>query len=232
MAKEQTLFCPGIPGAGKIILASIVIEYLLQRQEDHVLSKDRIGVAYIYCDFRRPEEQTLENLLRSLLRQLVQQQLLIPDAIRALYDRYKDKPLQPSYEEIRTALTSVTTLYSRVFIVIDALDECPKGCRIRFLSEVVRLQDKTGANLFATSRDVPDIRELFTRCLHVSMEIRASDEDLMVYLESNMSELPALDGHCLQLQEQLKSDIKTAIIKAVDGMYVCSPIRRNACLLT
>ena len=52
------------------------------------------------------------------------------------------------------------------------------------------------------------------------MEIRASDEDLRVYLDSNMSHLLALDGRSPELQEEIKSEIKTEIIKAVDGMYV------------
>jgi hypothetical protein len=46
---NQTLFCPGIPGAGKIILISIVVEELTTR-----FSNDpTIGIAYIYCNFRR-----------------------------------------------------------------------------------------------------------------------------------------------------------------------------------
>jgi hypothetical protein len=46
--ENQTLFCPGIPGAGKTILTSIVVEELTTR-----FSNDpTIGIAYIYCNFR------------------------------------------------------------------------------------------------------------------------------------------------------------------------------------
>jgi DNA replication protein DnaC len=46
---KQTLFCPGIPGAGKTILTSIIVEELTTR-----FSTDQtIGIAYIYCNFRR-----------------------------------------------------------------------------------------------------------------------------------------------------------------------------------
>lgn len=193
---KQTLFCPGIPGAGKTILTSVVIDYLFQRfrrqeQEDDIQSDCRIGVAYLYFNFRRQDEQTLGNLLRSLLKQLVQEQPLVPEVVRGLHNQYKNNPLQPPQDEIITALTSVTALYSSVFIVIDALDECPKhnDCRTRLLYEIFRLQSKTGAKLFATSRDIPDIRREFAGCL--SVEVRASDEDLQVYLNGNMPRLPA-----------------------------------------
>ena len=227
---KQTLFCPGIPGAGKTILTSIVVNYLFhefRRKEDDIQNDHSIGIAYLYCDFRRPHEQTLGNLLLSLLRQLVQRQPSVPDIIRVLHDRYKDKPLQPLLNEIIRALNSVTALYSRVFIIVDALDECPKHdkCRARFLSEIFDLQAKTGANLFVTSRDIPEIRELFAGSL--SVEIRASDKDLGVYLDGNMSQLPAFDGRSLELREELKTEVKTEIIKAVDGMYVSASKRKK-----
>jgi hypothetical protein len=58
----QTLFCPGIPGAGKTILTSIVIDDLTTRHQDN----QSIGIAYLYCDFRLHREQKAEELLASL----------------------------------------------------------------------------------------------------------------------------------------------------------------------
>src|SRR5437016_1822632 len=58
-ADKQTLFCPGIPGAGKTILTSIVVDELTTR-----FGNDKsIGVAYIYCNFRRQDEQKIGDLL-------------------------------------------------------------------------------------------------------------------------------------------------------------------------
>ena len=56
---KQTLFCPGIPGAGKTILTSIVVDELTTR-----FGNDRIiGIAYVYCNFRRQHEQKADDLL-------------------------------------------------------------------------------------------------------------------------------------------------------------------------
>ncbi|RYP64225.1 hypothetical protein DL770_009235 [Monosporascus sp. CRB-9-2] len=58
---KQTLFCPGIPGAGKTILTSIVVDDLSTRFQ----SDRKTGFAYIYCIFQRQAEQTVDNLLAS-----------------------------------------------------------------------------------------------------------------------------------------------------------------------
>ena len=76
------------------------------------------------------------------------------------------------------------------------------------------LQAKTGANLFATSRFIPDIEKEFDGS--PSLEIRASGEDVQRYLDSRMLQLPLFVSRSLQLQ----GEIKTNIINAVDGMYV------------
>ncbi|KAL2014011.1 hypothetical protein VTN00DRAFT_1536 [Thermoascus crustaceus] len=63
---KRTLFCPGIPGAGKTILTSIVVDYLWKTFQDDAT----VGIAYLYCNFRQRHEQTLEDLLASVLKQL------------------------------------------------------------------------------------------------------------------------------------------------------------------
>jgi hypothetical protein len=44
----QTLLCPGMPGAGKTVLKSIVVDYLCDNFQDNTT----VGIAYLYCNFR------------------------------------------------------------------------------------------------------------------------------------------------------------------------------------
>ena len=210
--EKQTLFCPGIPGAGKTILASIVVDELTTRFSDD----ESIGVAYVYCNFRRQGEQKAEDLLASLLKQLAQGQPSLPDSVQSLYDKHKGKPTRLSLDDTTRTLQSVVTMYSRVFIIVDALDECQtsEGCRSRFLSAILALSARCGANVFATSRFLPEITEKFNG--RPSLEIRASEQDVRTYINGHLSHLPSFVARSPDLQE----DIKTAIIKAVDGMYV------------
>lgn len=210
-ADKQMLFCPGIPGAGKTVLTSIVVDELMRR-----FGNDKnVGIAYIYCNFRRKHEQRAEDLFRSLLKQLSQGRPSLPESVKALYDDYKGRP-QPSIDEILAVLQSVTAIYAKVFIIIDALDECQTsdGCRSRVLKELFNPNTRYGANFFATSRFVLEITAMFDKSQ--SLEIRATARDIEMYLDGRMSQLEAFGDW----NDQLREDIKTTISGAVDGMYV------------
>jgi hypothetical protein len=101
----------------------------------------------------------------------------------------------------------VAAMFSRVFIIVDALDECQASgkCRSTLLLEVFSLQTKTKANFFAISRPMPDIEREFKA--YPSREILASDGDVRRYLDSHMSELPEfiLKKPDLQEKSRLKS---------------------------
>ena len=109
-------------------------------------------------------------------------------------------------------------MYSRVFVVVDALDECQVSddCRKKFLSKLFNLQTNCAANIFVTSRFIPEIVDQFKTS--VSLEIRASTEDVARYLEGHIGQLPSF----VQRNRQLQEEIKVEISEAVDGMYVLS----------
>jgi hypothetical protein len=211
-SKKQTLFCPGIPGAGKTVLTSIVVDDLSARFS----GDSRTGIGYIYCNFRRKDEQKINDLLASLLKQLSKGQSSLPESVQNLYDQYKDKQKRPSLDEIEDTLQSVAKLYSRVFVIVDALDECQVSdpCRQTFLSKLFKLQTTCAANIFATSRFIHKITSAFDGSM--TLEIRASKNDIKSYMENHMRELPSV----VQGSPALQEEIKTGIPEAVDGMYV------------
>ncbi len=89
---------------------------------------------------------------------------------------------------------------------------------MRLLSEIFNLQANTGASLFVTSRFIPEIMKEFKDS--VSLEIHASNEDVQRYLDSHISQLPSFVSRSLDLQQE----IKTEIMKVIDGMYVPSHV--------
>jgi len=206
----QLIYCPGIPGAGKTILASIVVDHLCNEYRSDPMS----GIAYIYCSFNKQQEQEPRDLLSSLLKQLLQRQTPMPKAIKELYRHHTSERTRPSLGEIRTALSSIMSAFSRLFIVIDALDECriSAGGQRELLSEILSLQKQTHMNLFTTSRSIPDIDNEFKGALR--LEIRASADDVHKYLDTNISLLPRV----VSKRPDLQQEIKTVIAKSIDGM--------------
>lgn len=129
---SKTLFCPGIPGAGKTILTSIVIKHI----DEQVRFDTTVGVAYIYCNFQN--KHNAEDMIQSLLKQLTQGQPSLPKAVKNLYELHRPKQTRPLLQEISKTLKSVAAIYSKAFIIVDALDECQASnrCRKTLLSEI------------------------------------------------------------------------------------------------
>ncbi|KAH9207677.1 ankyrin repeat protein, partial [Leptodontidium sp. 2 PMI_412] len=209
---RQTLLCPGIPGVGKTILTAIVVNDLATRFTDNTT----IGIAYIFCNFRRQGEQQPKDLLESLLRQLAEVQASLPESVMALYNKHKGRRTRPSLDEISTSLRSVVAVFSKVFIIVDAIDECQVlgGYRSKFLSKIFALQKETKVKLFATFRTNLDIEKNFKG--HLSREILASDRDVQTYLDGHMSQL----HECVSSSPKLQEEIKAVFSMTVGGMFL------------
>jgi hypothetical protein len=203
---QQTLFCPGIPGAGKTILASVVVDEL----EAQFGNERDVGIAYIFCSFENRDDkmQNPESLLASLLRQLAQDLVALPDGIVALYDKHGIKGTRPSFDETRKALRLVVRHLPRVFIVIDALDECRRLAISQILDELFDLQATHNLNILATSRFIPEIMAKFQD--KPTEEIRAAKADVITYLNANMNKLHASVLRNQQLQQKIANDISDA----------------------
>ena len=112
--------------------------------------------------------------------------------------------------ELTTALKSEIGAYSKVFIVIDALDECPKdnGTRLNLLKTLRSLVGTV--NLMVTSRDLSSIAREFQGMKR--LEIRAHDQDVRRYIEGRIARAPR--QHLKALQE----NIVNKIVENVRGM--------------
>jgi len=212
--ESRTLFCPGIPGAGKTVFASIINADLWERYHHD----PTVGLAHLFCNYRRHNEQTLEALLSGVLKQLVEQHVFLPHCVEDVYDEQQERGAPDRTEAIMGALKSLMSTYSRVFIVLDALDECSTshGCRTRLLSSVQSLQEQCHINILATSRFIPEITEKFkTAC---QLEIQADSNDVRRYLSDNIFRLPGF----VQDNTGLWEEIVSKIVEAVRGMYVTS----------
>ncbi|KAK2750859.1 hypothetical protein FQN55_001430 [Onygenales sp. PD_40] len=212
-ARGTTLFCPGIPGAGKTMMAAIVVDELQQTLRDG----DETGIACLFCNYGMQPEQTAMDLLASLLKQLVQQRQVVPKPLEDLHQTHSRRGTRPSLKQLSQALFSVIIEYSKVFIVIDALDECSNIDKDRdyLVKELFELQRRADIRFFVTSRFVPDIERIF-HGRSTQIEIRAHDEDVRKYLEGHKSLLPSSVSKSSSLQE----DIQAELIKSLDGMFL------------
>jgi hypothetical protein len=205
---DGILFCPGIPGAGKTMMAAIAIEHLSRTAQADV------GLAYLFCNYKSQVDQSIHGLLSALLKQLVQSRMDITAPVTHLYDHHSKKNSKPSRNEILTALSTICSNYAAVYLVIDALDECSDqdGTRSQLIEKLRDLQAKTNVRLLFTSRFIPEITENFQS--EPVLEVRASKEDVERFVVGQIPRLPK----CIGRDDELRLTVQSRIVEAVDGM--------------
>jgi len=169
------------------------------------------------------DQQKPVDILASLIGQLIRDQPCVPQVVKDLYKKYEEIP---SSSRLNTDVTNfsealqhiISANYTRVFVIVDALDECQDAQTL--LTEIFRVRSATEANLFATSRPKESIQKAFEGSLF--LDIYARDEDVKRYVDGRMSELKALKEENRELDEEIKTELKTKIrdkvSEAVNGM--------------
>ena len=125
--------------------------------------------------------------------------------------------MRPTLAECANLLQSEVRGFSKIFIVIDALDDCPEsnGTRMSFLMEIRKLQPNI--HLLVTSRYIPSIEREFEKAAR--LEICASDGDVRKYLECRIASEPQLVRH-VKMDPTLQDTIINALVEKAKGMYV------------
>jgi hypothetical protein len=124
-------------------------------------------LAYFYFDFKDTAKQDSRALLSSLLVQLSNQSDQFCDVLRGLYSDHQDGSQQPNTASLRQCLKGMLTSAGTgsVYLVMDALDECPNDSGIpssrekvlQTVKELVNLR-QPNMRLCVTSRPEYDIR--------------------------------------------------------------------------
>lgn len=191
------------------MLASVVIDHLWNRPRPN-----GIGVAYIYCDYLKAREQTHVHLVGSLLKQLVEQRNPVSESLKSYYDEHRSSNIDQKPEGAFDVLKAECDNWSRIYIVIDALDECSEkdDTRRRVIAGLLSLQRSNRINVLVTSRPIPSILCDFE--VSERLEIRADPEDIHRYLLGQMDRF----SKRILAEKDLQAQIISKIIDAADGM--------------
>lgn len=192
------------------------------------------ALAFFYCNYREESRRDPTSLLRELVKQLC---LSVPGALLPepvvsihqgrLYAGNESSRLRLS--ECRDLIVQLLTAFSQTTIIIDALDECNRDTRrdlILVLKHIITSTEHV--RIFLTSRTDGDIQRLLWD--FPSYYINATDNagDIGVYIKSEIErcsrEELLLEG---EADEQLKTDIITALEMGANGMYVLGLFRNH-----
>lgn len=182
--KNAKLWYYGIPGAGKSVLASSVIEEALH------ISSPSIAVAFFYCDYKDSATQDLSNILGSLAQQFAKQDEKSFMKLRDFYDAYNPehrKDFSYDSEDLLGLVRAMTMVFDSALIVVDGLDECGTNVPV-VVDSLITLHDceNTTIRTILFSRDEIEIRERLENYTKVSIAARSSDIKLYVEAEIDL----------------------------------------------
>ena len=216
---RTTLLCKGMQGAGKTMLACTVIDHLIK-----TLCSGKVLVTYIYCDYSKQHEQKHVNLIASILKQLLQHQVFVPENVWKSYRHHTNSGTRPKAEEMYDLLQTSLSAFPQIYIVVDAVDELSVIDHVRqnLLSSLSLLQKTHSLNFLVTSRFIPHVTQELDDppCLIV----RASDEDVRRYVRGHISDL----ANWVLKNSKLQTIIEDSIASAVDGMFLLAQLHMDS----
>ncbi|KAI4169534.1 MAG: hypothetical protein LQ343_005614 [Gyalolechia ehrenbergii] len=210
-------------GAGKTVMASIIINNLRQSRPEEF--KGRIGITFIYFKYNETD-QTFENILSSLLKQLLQDSDEMSLDLLSLYERHRDRNTSPTADEMSQALSTMIESHSEVFCIIDALDECNEDLRWALVEKLEMLGPKL--HVLITSRFLDSIAEELET--YQRFEIRANKADIELFIDYQIRRNRNL-RKIVEKSPSLRGDIKQGVFNTAEKMKVTTMSHNPSFLL-
>ncbi|KAL2811724.1 hypothetical protein BJX63DRAFT_422252 [Aspergillus granulosus] len=181
----------------------------------HMLCHGEGGLAYVYCTYN--ERHTARDLPASILRQLTSQLPSIPQKVNELYTAHKVHRSSLQIRDLQGALIKVVSNFPKVFIAIDAVDECQDDKNRAELLEIIQGL-KLHVNILVTSRHSGTIGDAFAE--DAWLEIEASGKDIKTYVRSEIHKRDFVLSGELAGDLTLQSRITRAIASKAQGMFL------------
>ncbi|KAF5506958.1 Ankyrin-3 [Colletotrichum aenigma] len=175
----------GVPGVGKSVLASVVLEDLRQRFRND----ESIGVVGLFCEVYK-EEGITDKLIQSFLTQLRGPE----KSNSAKYEENSNLPI----DKMSTQDLWTGSQLSRVFVVVDGLDLRARDTEfIQWLLDIIAGQPKV--SLLFTSRIIPTIHNALLD--FPIQDLRATEADISAYALKSLATAMTINIYPGQLEE-------------------------------
>jgi hypothetical protein len=174
--------------------------------------------AYFFFDGKNGQKgsQTVDNLIRSLIRQFSTAYSGVPAVLTKLYHECHDGDAQPSVKSLQVTLLLILEAFNDVYIVLDALDECAERKSVLKWIKQTTSWRKSKLHLLATSRPEEDIA-MHLRLLdpdHVIIKQDLVGRDIERYINSILYDEDSFE----QWSDEIKTNIKNTLLKSAGGM--------------
>ncbi|KAI5926357.1 hypothetical protein F4810DRAFT_532194 [Camillea tinctor] len=205
---RRFIWIHGIPGAGKTVLASYLIEQAASACQAR-------GYAYYYCLHSRNQDETIP-MLKWVVTSLSKRAGLIPTKIQ---EAYKSESVL-SILDLLDCLEEISHQFNQVYIIVDAVDESqPRDVLLKTLSEIGTSERFCNVSLLFTSREENDIAEtikdLRGNCSEISMSNINVRDDIKSFVRAELKR----DRAWRRWDPGFLNDIEDRLVQEARGMF-------------
>ncbi|KAI1462465.1 hypothetical protein F4805DRAFT_474388 [Annulohypoxylon moriforme] len=219
--KEKRLWGTGPPGAGKTFLVSRIQHKMYEHNRNLLPGSRQSRTAFLYMHHDR--QYTCEQLLGCILRQFVyDDEIEIPIAIRNKWNDYLGSATSITADGL-VHLIKDMAIDCKLYLVVDAWDECSASDRNRFLGWLMELEDCLA--LLMTSRSTRDLDKGLEGFRRVN--ISANQNDIRDYLNYCINSNPRLKMFCDE-NLKLRRAILGTITKKSGGMFLLARLHMES----
>jgi len=216
-SQHSFLWLYGIPGCGKTILSTSVIERLQQLSQS---SDSHSIVIYFYFDFNDTAKQTVDSMVRSLIAQSSYQSK-DNGHLNRLFERCGNGKTQPNTDALLATLQGMLQACGQVRVMLDALDECTTRKELLQWLEGLVAPRAGSIQLIATSRREQEIELGITKWANpteiVSIQEGLVNDDISAYVKARIED-PNGDLKRWRSRPDVQSEIERRLMEKSQGM--------------
>jgi len=192
--------------------------------------EEEIPISMFYYDFRDQQEQTATNIVGAILKQLLVRTEVL-EHVRQVFQKAKREAGGRGLRlpDMVQMLKQAVAMLPKVYICIDALDECPPKHLLGLLGSMKEVvEDSPRTRIFLTGR--PQVEAEITRYFATRVTVRVIPEthDITRYLENKLE----MDPEPIAMSDGLRADILRIIPERVSEMCVETPVVRIPCMIS
>jgi hypothetical protein len=155
------------------------------------------------------------------MAQLVRNRDHFAKEVNDVYQASRSNGIGPSSDDFLLMLESQMKLFSRVYVVVDALDECHNDTETSILNRFLKAlhQLPVNAHVLFTSRHDVGIGQRVQADLE--LEITARDDDLRTYFDSQINSvehLKKLVGRGIEKDRFFRDNVLNTVVAKSQGM--------------
>ncbi|CEO59708.1 hypothetical protein PMG11_04375 [Penicillium brasilianum] len=215
------LWIKGGAGKGKTMISIGLMEEISRAQHESTL------VTYFFCQNADNDLNTLEAIIKGVILQVVSQEIRLKESLRRRWDTEKD-----CFNEDVTSWRTLWNILlemldrcncSRVYVIVDALDECQDAGMADFLNLMVRtgLDHPAKIKWLLTSRPFDNAERVLLAGhdqVQVSLELNSKEvsESVKAYIAHKVDELSLRHRY----GEKLKTEVETELTEKAEGTFL------------